>query len=391
MIAPDNRRAVQSASIAFLSFAAPIAMLGVIWPDVRERFDQSLGALGIASLVYGLGRALMALNGPTLARWFGMGRAFVVVLILLAFAVMSMALSTTWPMFLISLACVGLASGTLDSLGAGFITAIRDVGSSGLVHGAYGVGATLGPLIVIAVSSWRLALGLSGVIVIAAALVALRSQRAWPGITPHVRKTGSRPPFTPAALSLGAFCAFVGMEVTTGQWAFTQLTEGRNAGDTPAAIAVALFWGGLAVGRLALVRPSARDLADRVGLSRLALVSLCCLASLAFTPPGFAVVGLAFSGLTLAPIVPTLFASTAARVGADHAQRLAVFQLLATNLGGIGLPFLTGQLVDAMQPSVIVMVIVTAAAIGTLLLGAIERLPILTNVGPSHVPRLPRP
>jgi hypothetical protein len=35
------------------------------------------------------------------------------------------------------------------------------------------------------------------------------------------------------------------------------------------------------------------------------------------------------------------------------------------------------------------MVIVTAAAIGTLLLGAIERLPILTNVGPSHVTRLP--
>jgi fucose permease len=384
MIAADNRRAVQSASIAFLSFAAPIAMLGVIWPDVRERFDQSLGALGIASLVYGLGRALMALNGPTLARWFGMGRAFVVVLILLAFAVMSMALSTTWPVFLISLACVGLASGTLDSLGAGFITAIRDVGSSGLIHGAFGVGATLGPLIVIAVSSWRLALGVSGVIVIAAALVALRSQQAWPDIVPHVRKAGSRPPVTPAALSLGAFCAFVGMEATTGQWAFTQLTEGRNAGDTLAAIAVALFWGGLAAGRLALVRPLVREMADRVGLSRLALVSLCCVTSLAFVPPGLAVVGLAFTGLTLAPIVPTLFASTAARVGAGHAQRLAVFQLLATNIGGIGLPFLTGQLVDAMEPSVIIIVIVAAAAIGVLLLGAIERLPVRTTVDSSH-------
>ena len=93
----------------------------------------------------------MALSGPTLVRWFWMGRAFVVVLSVLALAVMSMALATTWPMFLISLACVGLASGPIDSLGAGFITAIRDVGSSGLVHGAYGVGATLGPLIVVAV------------------------------------------------------------------------------------------------------------------------------------------------------------------------------------------------------------------------------------------------
>lgn len=192
---------------------------------------------------------------------------------------------------LISLTCVGLASGTIDSLGAGFITAIRDVGSSGLVHGAYGVGATLGPLIVVAVSSRRLALGISGAIVIAAALVALRSQQDWPGIVPHVRKTGSRLPFAPAALSLGAFGAFVGMEVTTGKWAFTQLTEGRHAGDALAAVAVALFWGGLAIGRLVLIRPSVREMADRVGLSRLALVSLCCVASLAFVPPGLAVVG----------------------------------------------------------------------------------------------------
>ena len=389
MIAADNRRAVQSASIAFLSFAAPIAMLGVIWPDVRERFDQSLGALGVAALVYGLGRAPMALSGPTLVRWFGMGRAFVVVLSVLALAVMSMALATTWPMFLISLACVGLASGPIDSLGAGFITAIRDVGSSGLVHGAYGVGATLGPLIVVAVSSWRLALGISGAIVIAAALVALRSQQDWPDIVPHVRKTGSRLPFAPAALSLGAFGAFVGMEVTTGQWAFTQLTEGRHAGDALAAVAVALFWGGLAIGRLVLIRPSVREMADRVGLSRLALVSLCCVASLAFVPPGLAVVGLAFAGLTLAPIVPTLFASTVTRVGADDAQRLAVLQLLATNIGGIGLPFLTGQLVDAMEPSVIIIVIVAAAAIGALLLGAIERLPVRTSAGPLPVTQLP--
>ena len=32
MIAADNRRAVQSAATAFLSLAAPTAMLGVIWP-----------------------------------------------------------------------------------------------------------------------------------------------------------------------------------------------------------------------------------------------------------------------------------------------------------------------------------------------------------------------
>lgn len=348
-------------------------MLGVIWPDVRERFDQSLGTLGVAALVYGLGRMSMALSGPTLVRWFGMGKAFIVVLGVLIAAIMSMAFATTWTMFLASLCCIGLASGSLDSLGAGFITAIEDVGSAGLIHGAYGVGATLGPLLVVAVPNWRGALLVSAVLVIGAGIVALGARGSWPDIAPHVRKSGTRPPIGIAALSLGAFAAFVAIEVTTGQWAFTHLTEARDAGDTLAAVAVSLFWGGVTVGRLALVRPGIRATADRIGLSRFAVMSLLCVSTLAFVPPLLAVVTLTVAGLALAPIVPTLFASTTARVGESHAQQLAVYQLLATNLGAVGVPFLTGQMVDAFEPEIIVLVIVTSAAVGALLLNAIEK------------------
>lgn len=370
-----HRVTVRSASSTFLSFAVPIAMLGIIWPDVRERFDQSLGTLGVAALAYGLGRMSTALTGPTLVRWFGMGRAFVVVLLVLASAILALALSVSWTMFLVCLLCIGLASGSLDSLGAGFITAIRDVGSAGQIHGAYGVGASAGPLLVVLVPDWRAALCVSAAMVLLAAGVAYRTRGAWPEIAPHVRTPGRRPPFAPAALSLGAFCAFVAIEVTTGQWAFTHLTEARGSGETLAAIAVSLFWGGVTVGRLALTRPSVRALSARIGLSRLAVIALASAGLLAVVPPVLAVPALAVAGLVLAPIVPSLFASTAARVGEEHAQRLAVFQLLATNLGAVGVPFLTGQLVDATDASVIVVVIATAAAAGALLLGAIERLP----------------
>lgn len=370
--AAAQRLAVRSTSATFLSFAAPIAMLGVVWPDVRERFDQSLGTLGVAALVYGLGRMSTALSGPTLVRWFGMGKAFIVVLAALISAIAATALATTWIMFLVSLCGIGLASGALDSLGAGFITAIEDVGSAGLIHGAYGVGATLGPLLVVVVPNWRGALLASALIVVGSAIVAVGARHSWPAITPHVRKSGSRPPLGIAALSLGAFAAFVAIEVTTGQWAFTHLTEARDAGDTLAAVAVSLFWGGLTVGRLALVRPGIRSAAERIGLSRFAIIALLCVSTLAIVPPSLAIVVLTIAGLALAPIVPTLFASTTARVGEHHAQQLAVYQLLATNLGAVGVPFLTGQLVDAFEPEIIVLVIVTSAAIGALLLNAIE-------------------
>ena len=108
----------------------------------------------------------------------------------------------------------------------------------------------------------------------------------------------------------------------------------------------------------------------------MSVLALVCVASLAFVPVPLTAPMLALSGLALAPIVPTLYASTATRVGEKHAQQLAVFQLVATNVGAISVPFLTGRLVDATDPGVIVMVIGASAAIGAMLLGAIERLPV---------------
>ncbi len=371
----QTKIAVRSAASTFMSFAVPIAMLGIIWPDVRERFDQTLGTLGLAALVYGIGRMSTSLSGPVLVRWFGLGRAFVVVLFALAVSIVSMGAAVSWPMFLISLAGIGLFSGSLDSLAAGFITAIRDVGSAGLIHGAYGVGATIGPLLVVVAPSWRAALGISAAVVVGAALVAFRSRDSWPEIAPHAKTKGSRPPFGPAILSLATFAAFVAIEVTTGQWVFTHLTEARNAGETLAAVGVSLFWGGLTVGRLGLVRPAVRDQIARIGLSRLAILALVSVASLSVMPPVLAVPVLTLSGLALAPIIPSLFASTASRIGESHAQQLAVFQLLATNAGAIGVPFVTGRLVDSIDAGVIIVVIVASAAIGAGLLFLIERLP----------------
>lgn len=353
-------------------------MLGIIWPEVRERFDQSLGTLGVAALVLGIGRMSTALTGPWLVRRFGLGNAFVTVLSALGLSITALALADSWLMFLASLACIGCCSGSLDSLGAGFITGIRDVGSAGLIHGAYGVGATIGPLLVVVVPNWRVALMCSAVMVAGAVVVAVRARASWPEITPHIKTKGSWPPILALSLSLGAFCAFVAIEVTTGQWAFTHLTEARDAGGTLAAIAVSLFWGGLTLGRLALIRPTVREFAGRIGLSRLSVTSLIFVASLSLVPPILAIPMLTLSGLALAPIVPTLFASTASRVGEDHAQQMAGLQLIATNVGGIGVPFMTGQLVDAFEPSVIILVVTIAAAIGSLFLGAIERLPVQT-------------
>lgn len=368
-------QAVRAAAVTFLSFAAPISMLGVVWPDIRERFGQSLGTLGLVGLVYGTGRLSTALSGPPLVRRLGMGPSFVVALLVLTAAVGGTAAAPSWPVFLVAFALVGMASGSLDSLGAGFIASIRDVGSAGLVHGAYGVGSTLGPLLVLAAPGWRWALAMSAVLAGIAAVVAGRARQRWPA--PDAARTTStgRAPRRAVVVSIGALFAFVAFEVTAGQWAFTHLTEERGIGDTLAATAVALYWGGITVGRLALTRSAVREVVDRVRLARLALVTVAAILTIAVVPEATTPVALTVVGLALAPIVPSLFASTSSRVGGDHAQRLAVWQLAATNAGAISVPFLTGRLVDAVGPGVVVVVAAATAGVGVALLFAIDRLP----------------
>ena len=371
------KRPVASAAITFLSFAAPASMLGVIWPDVRARFHQSLGALGVVSLVYGVGRMSTAVTGRPLVRRAGRGTAFVALLGLLVGSCVALALSPSWPWFLASAACLGATSGALDSLGAGFITAVGKVSSAGLVHGAYGVGATLGPLVVVIVPSWRAALGTAAALAVGALVVAIRARQTWPVEPAEGADLDGRPPLGPVVLSLAAFAAFVAVEVTGGQWLYTYLTDERGVRGSMAAVGVACFWGGLTVGRLALSRQSFRAFAQRRGLMGLSLAAGVLVACVIVVPPATVPVVLALTGIALAPVVPSLFATTAGRVGALHAQRLAGWQLLATNLGAIAVPSLTGALVNASGPGAIVVVLTATLAVGVLLAAAIARLPLV--------------
>jgi len=335
-------------------------MVGVYWSQVQEAFGQSVGALGLVSLVYGIGRMSTALAGRALLRHMAMGRAFVVALIALAAASLAIAGSTSWVLFLVAVGAVGVMSGLLDSLGAIFITTIGDVGSTGLIHGMYGLGATVGPLIVIAAPTWRWSALASTVIVGGAIVVAHRARQSWPQPVPVTAVAGQvAEPVNPVVIfaSLGAFASLVALEVTTGQWIFTYLTESRRFEGDLAAIGVSGFWAGLMAGRLLMSRPGVTPFVDRMGTVKLGLAALAAIVGAMMLPSPLAVGALVFAGICLGPLIPTLFARTRERVGEVHAARMAGRQLLATNVGGVGVPFLTGLLVDATDPGVIIMVI----------------------------------
>jgi fucose permease len=374
-----RRTTVWSVAAIYLAFALPTSMLGVMWPEVRGRFGQSLGALGLVTVSYGLGRLSTAMSGREMVERFGIARAFLVSLVALGAACACIAGAVSWPMFLVAVGALGVVSGALDSIGSTFITRRAHVGDAGLLHGFYGLGATIGPLVVAVTSTWRLAVAAS-VVTAVAAVVLTSVNSEWPQPTPAVsreRLDGSteipKIAVTASVLVLGAFVA---IEVTTGQWAYTYLTDARDVSSTVAAIGIAGFWGASTVGRLTMAHSAVARLIDRVGLPGLAATGAMMFFGFIAVPNAVSIVPLAFAGLVLSPIVPSLFATTAMRVGTGLAARASGWQLAATNVGAISVPALVGALVDSRGPAIIPVVAISVlVAVGLPLLVMINRFP----------------
>jgi len=144
-------------------------------------------------------------------------------------------------------------------------------------------------------------------------------------------------------LHIALFFLYSGVEVATGQWSYTILTESRGVDAGTAGAWVAIYWGGLLVGRVVL-----GFVVERVGQVRLLRLATAgaLVGAVAFAIPGLAwnVVALPVLSFSLASIYPGLMAETPRRVGARIAPHAVGFQVSAATLGVAVVPSAAGLL-----------------------------------------------
>ena len=372
MGSPDDqarRRSLRVMCVIYLGFAMPIAMLGVAWPQIRDELGQSNSALGILATSYGVGRLVLSGSGGLQLRRRTFGPAVALAVGALGLASLGVAVAPGWLVLLACVLATGLASGALDSLGGRYIAASGSVGMAGLLAGSYGVGATVGPIIVALGVEWRWAYAVAAVIALLGAASVSRPSLAWPdNVTDEldVRSEVSRPSWrAPAVIaSLMLMVSFVGLEVTMGQWTATYLEDARAIDDRIAGLAVSGFWGGATVGRLVL----GRFVLGSHHLPALTLGVVAAIGALAVAP-GAAVIAAGIAvGLALAPFFPVIMATTSERVGIAAAPRVSGWQLVAGNIGATTIPALTGVVVAVTDERAPLAVLLATCALGALAL-----------------------
>jgi fucose permease len=256
-----------------------------------------------------------------------------------------------------------------------------------LLHGFYGVGTAIGPLVVTAAilaGSWRPAYLVLAALDVVAALCWLIYRRnvpapastaaAEPGAAdepdvtdqPTQGWSGRR---VVAVLTLGlvVFFVYAGLEVSAGQWETSYVRGHLGLSASAAGLASFGYWGALTAVRIGLALPAKAPSAHTVIRYGLLVSIVAC--GLIWWQPDPVVVVLAFAllGASLAGVFPALIAVTPQRIGVERAQHAIAWQVGGAAAGASGISALVGLLIDTtslavLGPALVVLALVLFSA-----------------------------
>lgn len=393
--------------IAFISLGLPDGLLGVAWPGIRADFNQPLDALGWLLVATTSGYMISSFFSGAVSRFFGIGRLLAISCIATGVALLGFTLVPVWVAFVIFGTLVGVGAGAID---AGLNTYVAEHYSERLMqwlHASFGIGITLGPLIMTATlnltGQWSPGYWLVGTAQIILGLCFFFSAKLWeapapsytePTLTEDAGKVAATHPTsdtksrsdkasasflsslkTPTVwLSMGLFFAYTGLELTLGLWGYSLLTESRGVDAAAAGLWIAIYWGMFTLGRMV-----AGVFANRMGNHRLVtgslILALAGAVLLAWNPMawvGLMAIGLV--GFAFAPVFPGLVSGTRLRVGEAHLANTMGMQIAAAGIGAACLPALAGVLAERVSLEIVPGFLIVFIAVLSALYGASRRL-----------------
>jgi fucose permease len=344
---------------SFVVIGLPDGIIGTAWPSMRVTFGAPVGDLGFILLLATAGSVLVTIFVGTLIQRLGVPALLAVAGFCLALAAAGFGLAPGFGFVLGVAVLGGAAAGMMD---AGLNTAVALSGRPrllNLLHGAYGVGTAIGPLVVTAAiltGSWRPAYLVLAVLdlLIAGSWLRQRRREGPPSAAPET-PTAAGPRSAPQwsrgryglvlAVGMSVFFLYTGLEVGAGQWEATFCRGQLNLSTSATGLAVFGYWGALTAVRISLAvvpRQVAPRIVVRVG-SALAVVA----AAVIWWQPGptIAVIAFAVLGGALAGVFPALVTLTPARIGERRAQHVIAWQVGAAAAGGAGISALIGLLI----------------------------------------------
>lgn len=341
--------------IAFISLGMPDGLHGVAWPGIRETFGLSVDAIGLVLVFATTGYMIASFFNSQLVRKLGVGKLLAISCFATGGTLLVYANTPIWPLFVLVAFVGGLGAGAID---AGLNTYIAQNHSESVMqwlHAFFGIGITLGPIIMTMglrfLNSWRPGYLAVGIAQICLAIVFFITRRTWPessqqAMDDQVPEASIRETFGQfgAILSMIMFLVYTGVELSLGLWSYSLLTESRAVAPTIAGFITGSYWAMFTLGRMLGGLYTRKLSVSTVILISIVIALLGSTLILLNIGGWLTVAGIAIVGFAIAPIFPGMVSDTINRVGKRHESNTIGMQIACAGFGASIMPSLAGVL-----------------------------------------------
>ncbi|MBS4215255.1 MFS transporter [Neobacillus rhizophilus] len=347
--------------LAFISLGLPDSLLGAAWPVMQSDLGARLDTAGFLFMTIAGGTIISSLVSGKVLKRFGTGKVAFVSVLMTACALLGFHFAPSVGWLVVCAIPLGLGAGAVDAGLNDYVAVHYKAHHMSWLHCFWGVGATLGPIIMAQFisdqNSWRNGYFAISGIQFALVIILFLTLPLWNRVEKNRNNDKNKAPedsydqdaknvqplqIKGVKLALATFLFYCGVEATVGLWGSSFLV---NVKELPAALAaqwVSFYYGGITVGRFITGFITFK-------ISNLALIrtgQIIALVGAAFLflplPSIFSLVGFILIGLGLAPIFPCMLHETPTRFGKKHSQTIMGYQMAVAYTGTTFMPPLLG-------------------------------------------------
>ena len=345
--------------LAFIMLGLP-NVLGSAWPVMYGDLGVSAASAGIISLILSAATIFGVLSCDKMIRRIGAGKLTLISLIVTATSLIGFSMGTNLIVLCLWSIPFGIGMGFIDASLNNVVALHYKAIHMNWLHAFWGVGASIGPIIMsfflVRQNSWEAGYRSIGLIQFAFVIVFLLTFKLWKKIPTtaadseelqqepsSIKKLISLPGVKQSSFIFFFYCA---IEATVGLWASSYLVVVRHLAEEIAALWVALYFGGITIGRFMSgflsIRLSHKQL---IGLGS-GLIGLGTIILILPVPEIWLLISLFLIGFGCAPIFPSLMHETPNNFGAKNSQAIIGIQIGFAYMGSMFMPPLFGVLAE---------------------------------------------
>ena len=333
--------------MSFISLGLPDSMLGAAWPMIYPTIGADVSMAGFISMTACIGTVISSLSFSKIARHFSTRAITSVSIFVTSLALFLISKATSIYMMLPISLLLGLGGGCVDSALNNYVSLHYSTGAMSFLHGFWGVGTTIGPIllgILIPLGyTWRTGYvslsAIQGVILILSLLAFTlwklkEKENQKEGISEDNTKVVSTKEAIKrngAVYALLGFFAYCALENTIMVWNATYMVSGGLLESKAASFSSLFFWG-MTIGRI-----MTGFVADKYGdafMNRVGgVVLILAIILTPIVPVEFFWIILLLLGLGCAPFYPMMMHQTPRLYGVDASPSLIGLQMASAYVG----------------------------------------------------------